>query len=53
MFRHARGYKLANDGYDTRALQHYLGAQEHYTHVAAGTTGIDESAQCADVALQI
>jgi type 1 fimbriae regulatory protein FimB/type 1 fimbriae regulatory protein FimE len=25
MFRHARGYKLANDGRDTRALQHYLG----------------------------
>jgi integrase len=25
MFRHARGYKLANDEYDTRALQHYLG----------------------------
>jgi len=25
MFRHAYGYKLANDGRDTRALQHYLG----------------------------
>jgi type 1 fimbriae regulatory protein FimE len=25
MFRHACGYKLANDGHDTRALQHYLG----------------------------
>jgi site-specific recombinase XerC len=25
MFRHACGYKLANDGRDTRALQHYLG----------------------------
>ena len=24
-FRHACGYKLANDGRDTRALQHYLG----------------------------
>jgi type 1 fimbriae regulatory protein FimB/type 1 fimbriae regulatory protein FimE len=23
--RHACGYKLANDGHDTRALQHYLG----------------------------
>jgi type 1 fimbriae regulatory protein FimB/type 1 fimbriae regulatory protein FimE len=22
---HACGYKLANDGHDTRALQHYLG----------------------------
>jgi type 1 fimbriae regulatory protein FimB/type 1 fimbriae regulatory protein FimE len=25
MFRHACGFKLANDGHDTRALQHYLG----------------------------
>ena len=25
MLRHACGYKLANDGDDTRALQHYLG----------------------------
>jgi len=25
MLRHACGYKLANDGKDTRALQHYLG----------------------------
>lgn len=25
MFRHAAGYKLANDGQDTRAIQHYLG----------------------------
>lgn len=25
MLRHATGYKLANDGEDTRALQHYLG----------------------------
>jgi integrase len=25
MLRHAAGYKLANDGVDTRALQHYLG----------------------------
>jgi type 1 fimbriae regulatory protein FimB/type 1 fimbriae regulatory protein FimE len=23
--RHACGYKLANDGQDTRAIQHYLG----------------------------
>ena len=23
--RHATGYKLANDGQDTRAIQHYLG----------------------------
>jgi type 1 fimbriae regulatory protein FimB/type 1 fimbriae regulatory protein FimE len=25
MLRHAAGYKLANDGRDTRAIQHYLG----------------------------
>jgi type 1 fimbriae regulatory protein FimB/type 1 fimbriae regulatory protein FimE len=25
MLRHACGYKLANDGLDTRAIQHYLG----------------------------
>jgi len=25
MLRHACGFKLANDGQDTRALQHYLG----------------------------
>jgi site-specific recombinase XerD len=25
MLRHARGYKLANDGHDTRSLQAYLG----------------------------
>src|SRR5215472_1549156 len=25
MLRHPCGFKLANDGHDTRALQHYLG----------------------------
>ncbi len=25
MLRHAGGYKLANDGHDTRAIQHYAG----------------------------
>jgi site-specific recombinase XerD len=25
MLRHVCGYKLANDGHDTRASQHYLG----------------------------
>jgi site-specific recombinase XerD len=25
MLRHTCGFKLANDGHDTRALQHYLG----------------------------
>jgi site-specific recombinase XerD len=40
MLRHACGYKLANDGQDTRALQHYLGHKniQHtvcYTELAA------------------
>ena len=25
MFRHSTGFKLANDGQDTRSIQHYLG----------------------------
>ena len=25
MLRHSTGYKLANDGQDTRAIQHYMG----------------------------
>ena len=25
MLRHSTGYKLADDGHDTRALQHYMG----------------------------
>jgi len=32
MLRHACGYKLANDGHDTRAIQHYMalhGASEY------------------------
>jgi site-specific recombinase XerC len=40
MLRHACGYKLANDGQDTRALQHYLGHKNiqhtvRYTELAA------------------
>jgi type 1 fimbriae regulatory protein FimB/type 1 fimbriae regulatory protein FimE len=31
MLRHAAGYKLANDGHDTRAIQHYLG-HKNITH---------------------
>jgi type 1 fimbriae regulatory protein FimE len=27
MLRHATGFKLANEGHDTRAIQHYLGHQ--------------------------
>jgi integrase len=31
MLRHACGFKLANDGHDTRALQHYLGTRTSST----------------------
>lgn len=36
MLRHACGYKLANDGHDTRALQHYLG-HKNITHTVRYT----------------
>jgi type 1 fimbriae regulatory protein FimB/type 1 fimbriae regulatory protein FimE len=41
MLRHACGYKLANDGRDTRAIQDYLGHRNiqhtvHYTELAQG-----------------
>jgi len=41
MLRHACGFKLANDGHDTRALQDYLGHRQiqhtvRYTDMAAG-----------------
>ena len=41
MLRHACGYKLANDGRDTRALQHYLGHKNimhtvRYTELSPG-----------------
>jgi len=41
MLRHATGYKLANDGHDTRALQAYLGHKNiqhtvRYTELAPG-----------------
>ena len=40
MLRHACGYKLANDGQDTRAIQHYLGHKNiqhtvRYTQLSA------------------
>jgi type 1 fimbriae regulatory protein FimB/type 1 fimbriae regulatory protein FimE len=40
MLRHACGFRLANDGHDTRALQHYLGHKNiqhtvRYTEMAA------------------
>ncbi len=41
MLRHACGFKLANDGHDTRAIQHYLGHKNiqhtvRYTELAPG-----------------
>ena len=41
MLRHSTGYKLASDGHDTRAIQHYLGHKNiqhtvRYTELAAG-----------------
>lgn len=36
MLRHARGYKLANEGHDTRAIQHYLG-HKNITHTVRYT----------------
>jgi len=45
MLRHATGYKLANDGQDTRAIQHYLGHKNiqhtvRYTELNSnGSTG--------------
>jgi type 1 fimbriae regulatory protein FimE len=36
MLRHACGYKLANEGHDTRALQHYLG-HRNITHTVRYT----------------
>jgi integrase len=40
MLRHACGFKLANDGHDTRAIQHYMGHRNisntvRYTELAA------------------
>jgi len=36
MLRHATGYKLANEGHDTRAIQHYLG-HKNITHTVRYT----------------
>ena len=36
MLRHACGYKLANDGHDTRALQSYLG-HKNFQHMVRYT----------------
>ena len=37
MLSHACGFKLANDGVDTRALQAYLGPQEYPEHTVRYT----------------
>ena len=41
MLRHSTGFKLANDGHDTRAIQLYLGHKNiqhtvRYTELAVG-----------------
>lgn len=41
MLRHATGYKLANDGQDTRAIQHYLG-HRNITHTTRYTALRDD-----------
>jgi site-specific recombinase XerD len=45
MFRHACGYKLANDGRDTRALQHYLGHKSAFA--LSGFSSADPHARTA------
>jgi type 1 fimbriae regulatory protein FimE len=40
MLRHATGYKLANDGHDTRSIQQYMGHKNimhtvRYTELAS------------------
>ena len=37
MLRHACGFKLANDGHDTRALQHYFGHNKNIQHTVRYT----------------
>jgi site-specific recombinase XerD len=37
MLRHATGYKLANDGQDTRSIQHYLSHRSNIEHTTRYT----------------
>ena len=37
MLRHACCFKLANDGIDTRSLQHFMGPSQHHAHGARYT----------------
>jgi hypothetical protein len=46
MRRHACGFKLANDGHDTRAIQAYLGVVS-LTSWCASRLGVRGSSQCA------
>jgi type 1 fimbriae regulatory protein FimB/type 1 fimbriae regulatory protein FimE len=39
MLRHACGFKLANDGQDTRAIQHYLGHRNIQHTVGSRASG--------------
>ncbi len=45
MLRHATGYKLANDGHDTRAIQHYLG-HRNITHTTRYTELASDRFNC-------
>ena len=40
MLRHSTGFKLANDGHDTRSIQHYMGHKniQHTVHYTAIST---------------
>src|SRR5262245_19930876 len=51
MLRHACGFKLANDGHDTRALQHYLGHKNiqytvRYTEMAPEVRSARDRSRC-------
>ena len=47
MLRHSAGFKLANDGQDTRSIQHYLGHKNiqhtvRYTELSPITGSVEE-----------
>jgi site-specific recombinase XerD len=51
MLRHSTGYKLANDGRDTRSLAHYLGhhnlqSTARYTALSAGSISGRTRVEC-------
>jgi site-specific recombinase XerD len=45
MLRHSCGYKLANDGQDTRAIQHYLGHRSTTGSSGSGRINADSLAR--------